>query len=69
MEQEIINGPDSENRNEQEDCDGCRRNEEKEDDHAMDSTFISFLDPYNESFAQYNLNEMEMLDEEGFEIF
>ena len=69
MEQEIINGQAQENRNEQEECDGCRRNEEKEDDHAMDSTFISFLDPYNESFAQYNLNEMEMLDEEGFEIF
>ena len=69
MDQEMEQAQGVEDRNEQEECDGCRRNEEKEDDHAMDSTFISFLDPYNESFAQYNPNEMEMLDEEGFEIF
>ena len=58
-----------ENRNELDDCDGCRRNEEKEDDHAMDSTFISFLDPHYDSFANFNQNEMDMLDDEAFEIF
>lgn len=34
----------------------------------MDSTFISFLDPYD-SVAYHNNAEIDMLDDEGFETF
>ena len=54
---------------EYEDCNGCRRNDEKEDDHAMDSTFISYHDPPYDSFFNDNNNGLDMLDDEGFEIF
>lgn len=47
---------------------GCRRNNGKEDDFGMNSTFVSFYEDLDSQFNE-GYEEMDMWDEEGFEVF
>ena len=50
-------------------CQGCRGNDEIEEDFGLDSTFLSNMD-FNQSIAPFNFEEdLEMQENDGFETF
>ena len=54
----------------QSDCQGCRRNQENEEDHGCDSTFVSCLFDMNQSSNNLNFDyDEDMQDAELFQTF